>query len=107
VLCVAFSPDKQLLAAGAMDGTVAVWDLASGGQLLHLAGFTGHHKPVRNLAFTPGTMNVQWLDSMLLMVHCCSEHWACGRQKQHCLSWLKHQHVFEVDALGTYSLPRC
>lgn len=54
VLCVAFSPDQQLLAAGSMDGTVAVWDLAAGGQLLHIAGLKGHHKPVRSLAFTPG-----------------------------------------------------
>ncbi|WIA42030.1 hypothetical protein OEZ86_009320 [Tetradesmus obliquus] len=54
VLCVAFSPDRQLLAAGAMDGSVAVWDLAAGGQLLHIGGLKGHHKPVRSLAFTPG-----------------------------------------------------
>eukprot|EP00775_Hariotina_reticulata_P004809 gene4809-5057_t len=66
VLCVAFSPDKQLLAAGAMDGTVAVWDLTSGGQLLHLAGFKGHHKPVRSLAFTP--------DSKLLLTACDDMH---------------------------------
>lgn len=56
VLSVAFSPDKRLLAAGAMDGTVAVWDLASGGQLLHIGGLKGHHKPVRSLAFTPGEL---------------------------------------------------
>lgn len=54
VLCCAFSPDKQLLAAGAMDGTVAVWDIAAGGQLLHMGGLKGHHKPVRSLTFTPG-----------------------------------------------------
>jgi WD repeat-containing protein 61 len=54
VLSVAFSPDRQLLAAGAMDGTVAVWDVAAGGQLLHIGGLKGHHKPVRSLAFTPG-----------------------------------------------------
>lgn len=61
MLCCAFSPDKQLLAAGAMDGTVAVWNLASGGQLLHMAGLKGHHKPVRSLAFTPGEL-LQVLD---------------------------------------------
>ena len=54
MLCVAFFPDRQLLAAGAMDGSVAVWDLAAGGQLLHIGGLKGHHKPVRSLAFTPG-----------------------------------------------------
>jgi WD40 repeat protein len=37
-----------------MDGSVAVWDLAAGGQLLHIGGLKGHHKPVRSLAFTPG-----------------------------------------------------
>jgi WD40 repeat protein len=37
-----------------MDGTVAVWDVAAGGQLLHIGGLKGHHKPVRSLAFTPG-----------------------------------------------------
>jgi hypothetical protein len=31
-----------------------VWDVAAGGQLLHIGGLKGHHKPVRRLAFTPG-----------------------------------------------------
>lgn len=66
VLCVAFSPDKQLLAAGAMDGSVAVWDMGSGGQLLHAGGLKGHHKPVRSLAFTP--------DSKLLLTACDDMH---------------------------------
>uniref|UniRef100_A0A383VP69 Uncharacterized protein n=1 Tax=Tetradesmus obliquus TaxID=3088 RepID=A0A383VP69_TETOB len=66
VLCVAFSPDRQLLAAGAMDGSVAVWDLAAGGQLLHIGGLKGHHKPVRSLAFTP--------DSKLLLTACDDMH---------------------------------
>jgi WD repeat-containing protein 61 len=52
VLAVAYSPDFKLLAASAMDGTVAVYDAASG-QLLH--SLKGHHRPVRALAFTPGT----------------------------------------------------
>lgn len=66
VLCCAFSPNKQLLAAGAMDGTVAVWDLAAGGQLLHMGGLKGHHKPVRSLTFTP--------DSKLLLTACDDMH---------------------------------
>eukprot|EP00879_Flechtneria_rotunda_P014924 GHRR01015594.1.p1 GENE.GHRR01015594.1~~GHRR01015594.1.p1 ORF type:complete len:263 (+),score=49.04 GHRR01015594.1:158-946(+) len=71
VLCVAFSPDKQLLAAGAMDGTVAVWDLASGGQLLHMGGLKGHHKPVRNLAFTPGAANSE--PGWIIMYYLCCQ----------------------------------
>lgn len=66
VLSVAFSQDKQLLAAGAMDGTVAVWDMAAGGQLLHMAGLKGHQKPVRSLAFTP--------DSKMLLTGCDDMH---------------------------------
>ncbi len=51
MLAVAFSPDFRLLAASAMDGTVALYDAASG-QLLHAC--KGHNRPVRTLAFTPG-----------------------------------------------------
>ena len=51
MLSVAFSPDGRRLACGAMDGTVAVFDVPSG-KLLHM--LTGHHKPVRDLSFTPG-----------------------------------------------------
>ena len=45
------SPDGTKLAAGCMDGSVAVWDLASQ-KLLGRCG--GHHKPVRSLTFTAG-----------------------------------------------------
>jgi hypothetical protein len=34
--------------------SVSVFGRASGGQLLHIGGLKGHHKPVRSLAFTPG-----------------------------------------------------
>lgn len=50
VLAVAYSPDFKLVAASAMDGTVAIWDAATG-QPLH--SLKGHHRPVRTLAFTP------------------------------------------------------
>lgn len=51
VLSVAFSPDGRRLACGVMDGTIAVFDVPSGKLLNTL---TGHHKPVRDVCFTPG-----------------------------------------------------
>ncbi len=51
MLSVAFSPDGKRLACGVMDGTVALFDVPSG-QLMHT--LTGHHKPVRDVCFTPG-----------------------------------------------------
>jgi WD40 repeat protein len=51
VLSVAYSPDGKFIAAGAQDGTVAVWDAATGAVLSNLKG---HHKPVRKVTFTPG-----------------------------------------------------
>lgn len=51
VLSVAYSPDGRRLACGSMDGTVGVFDTASG-KLLHT--LDGHFKPIRSLTFTPG-----------------------------------------------------
>ena len=51
VLSVAYSPDGQRIAAGAMDGSVAVFDVNQG-RLLHM--LEGHKMPVRSLAFSPG-----------------------------------------------------
>ena len=56
VLSVAFSPDGKRLACGVMDGTVAVFDVPSG-HLMHT--LTGHHKPVRDVCFTPGQQGPQ------------------------------------------------
>jgi len=65
VLSVAQSPDGRWLASGSMDGTVAVFDAATG-QLLHT--LDGHFKPVRSLCFTPG--------ARLLIV---TTLWLCSR----------------------------
>ena len=45
--------DGRRIAAGGMDGTVALFDAASG-KLLHT--LDGHFKPVRDLCFTPGKL---------------------------------------------------
>ena len=55
VLSVAASPDGRRLAAGAMDGTVALFDAATGAPLHRLPG---HHKPVRSLTFTPDSAHL-------------------------------------------------
>lgn len=57
MLSVAYSPDGQRLACGAMDGTVAVFDTATGNVLGVLEG---HYKPVRSLTFMPGTVIWPW-----------------------------------------------
>mmetsp|Transcript_39064 Transcript_39064/g.86901 ORF Transcript_39064/g.86901 Transcript_39064/m.86901 type:complete len:314 (-) Transcript_39064:563-1504(-) len=63
VLSVAYSPDGRRLACGAMDGTVAVYDMGSGRVI---GGLEGHYKPVRSLAFTP--------DSRTLLTACDDMH---------------------------------
>lgn len=49
VLCVAISPDGQLIASGGCDNTILVWDRATGKQLRAL---TGHQGGVLALAFS-------------------------------------------------------
>lgn len=39
--CVAVSPDGQLLATGANDRTVRIWDIAGGEELCRLDGHDG------------------------------------------------------------------
>ena len=47
---VAFSPDGRRLATSSSDGTVAVWDVATGSRLYSL---TGHTTDVQGLSFSP------------------------------------------------------
>jgi WD40 repeat protein len=50
VWAVAFSPDGQLLASGANDGHIRLWDARTGRPRATLAG---HDRPVYGLAFSP------------------------------------------------------
>jgi WD40 repeat protein/serine/threonine protein kinase len=50
--CLAFSPDEGLLAAGSLDDTVMLWDLATGRELATYR-YRGHEGGVVAVAFTP------------------------------------------------------
>jgi WD40 repeat protein/tRNA A-37 threonylcarbamoyl transferase component Bud32 len=47
---VVFSPDGKRIAAGGADGSIKMWDAASGAELVTLSG---HGGPVSSLAFSP------------------------------------------------------
>src|SRR5690242_18900290 len=49
VFTVAFSDDGQLLAGGAWDGSIRVWQSATGKEVRR---FTGHQGPVRKVVFS-------------------------------------------------------
>lgn len=50
VICMAFSPDKKLLATGSADRTIRLWNVRNG---TLLAVLEGHTAPVRDLEFSP------------------------------------------------------
>jgi WD40 repeat protein len=45
-----FSPDSRLLASGAADGTLRLWDARGGGEVLRVPAHTGS---VYSVAFSP------------------------------------------------------
>lgn len=51
LLSIAFSPDGKSVACASMKGTVYIFDMQTQQQKCAL---TGHFKPIRSLAFTPG-----------------------------------------------------
>ncbi len=55
VQCVAFSPDGSKLATASQDGTVKVWDVETGRELVHYAG---HTDSVRGVAFSPNGKHI-------------------------------------------------
>jgi hypothetical protein len=57
LFAVAFSPDGRLLAGGGWDGSVRLWDVTTGKELLRL---DRHRGPVRRVVFSP---DGKWLAS--------------------------------------------
>jgi hypothetical protein len=53
ILSLAFSPEGKTLLAGAWDGSIRLWDVATGKELRH---YTGHKGWVRSVAFSPNGM---------------------------------------------------
>jgi WD40 repeat protein len=53
VFSVAFSPDSKTLASGCQDGTIKLWDVATGKEQ---ATLTGHKDRVFSVAFSPDGM---------------------------------------------------
>ncbi len=64
VTALAFSPDGKLLASGSQDKSVALWDVASGKQLLSIRGAAG----ITGVTFAPDgkTLTAQTADQKAL-----------------------------------------
>ncbi|HTU91212.1 MAG TPA: WD40 repeat domain-containing protein, partial [Gemmataceae bacterium] len=58
---VGFAPDGKTIVAGAMDGTLRVWEAASGRELRQVAGFAGS---AGYFAFAPGGRSVAVTDGL-------------------------------------------
>ena len=74
VLAVAWRHDGQRLACSAMDGTVAVFDVARA-KLLHT--LEGHTMPVRSLSFSPVDPRVLYTVSQPIMSSVCGSCCKC------------------------------
>jgi WD40 repeat protein len=48
--CVSFSPTGKVLAAANLDGSITLWEVATGRAITHRGG---HRRPIRSLAFSP------------------------------------------------------
>jgi predicted ATPase/WD40 repeat protein/DNA-binding SARP family transcriptional activator len=82
VLTVAFDPTGQTLVSGGMDGSVRIWDVASGATRQRL---TGHTTAVSSVAISPdgGTLATSSFDHTLRLWELASGHSLCVQKEGH------------------------